>query len=86
MHRENCKTAFLSYKLKRSGDKMDLKISSDNDLGPVVMRLGPFVKQPEASSVRVNGKSPAETSVEHSGDSWWIRFAMPIGQVSGTNK
>lgn len=80
------KTAFLSYKLKRSGDKMDLKISSDNDLGPVVMRLGPFVKQPEASSVRVNGKSPAETSVEHSGDSWWIRFAMPIGQVSGTNK
>jgi len=78
------KTAFLSYKLKRSGDQMDLKISSDKDLGPVVMRLGPFTKQPEASSVRVNGKSPAGTSVEHSGDSWWIRFAMPIGQVLRT--
>jgi hypothetical protein len=79
-------TAFLNYTLKRSGDAMDLRISSDKDLGSVVMRLGPFAKQPEAPSVRVNGKSPAGTSVEHSGDSWWIRFLIPVRQVPNTNK
>jgi len=80
------KAAFLSYTLKRSGNAMDLRISADENLGPVAMRLGPFAKQSEAHDVRVNGKSPAGTSVEHSGDSWWIRFAMPVGLVPGINK
>jgi hypothetical protein len=65
---------------------MDLRIFSDKDLGPVVMRLGPFAKQLEAPRVRVNGKRPTGTSVEQSGDSQWIRFAMPVGQVPGTNE
>jgi hypothetical protein len=79
-------TAFLSYTLRRSGDAMDLSISSDKDLGSVVTRLGPFAKQPEARNVRVNGKRPARTSVQHSGDSWWLRFVMPVRQVPNTNK
>jgi hypothetical protein len=79
-------TAFLTYTLKRSGNAMDLRIFSDKDLGPVVMRLGPFAKQLEAPRVRVNGKRPTGTSVEQSGDSQWIRFAMPVGQVPGTNE
>jgi hypothetical protein len=80
------RTGFLSYTLKRSGDAMDLSISSDKDLGPVAMRLGPFAKRPEAHRVRVNGKIPSGTSVEQSGDSWWIRFAFPVRQVPNTNK
>ncbi len=32
-----------------------------------------------ASRVRVNGKTPAKTFVERSGDSWWVRFTMPVG-------
>ncbi len=75
-------TAFLSYTLKRSGDAMDLRISSDKDLGSVVVRLGPFAR-PEAPRVRVNGKRPMRTSVEKSGDSQWIRFVMSVGQVPG---
>lgn len=75
-------TAFLSYRLSRSGYAMSLRISSDKPLGPVAMRLGPFAKQPEVSSVRVNGKSPSGASVEHSGDSWWVRFSMAIGPAS----
>lgn len=72
-------TAFLDYKLKRSGDKMDLRISSDKDIGQVAVRLGPFAKQPQARSVRVNGKVPAGASVEHSGDSWWLIFRTSVG-------
>jgi hypothetical protein len=79
-------TAFLSYTLKRSGNAMDLRILSDKNLGTVVVRLGPFANQPKAPSVRVNGKRPAGTSVEQSGDSQWIRFAMPVGPVPGTGK
>lgn len=70
--------AYLSYKLERSGDGMKLKISADEDLGSVPMRLGPFEKRPETSSVRVNGEIPAGAATEHSGDSWWVRCAMPV--------
>lgn len=76
-------TTLLRYKLKRSGDGMKLKISSDKELGPVAIRLGPFEKQPDASNIRVNGKCPTETSIEHSGDSWWVRFTIPVGSVAG---
>jgi hypothetical protein len=68
--------AFLRYQLLRSGDRMKLKILSSKDVGPVAMRVGPFAKQPGPSSVLVNGKCPA-SSVEQSGDSWWVRFTMP---------
>ncbi len=73
-------TAFLNYRLERSGGKMGLEIFSNKDIGPVAMRLGPFAQQPNARSIRVNGRSPAGTSVEQSGDSWWIRFKMSVGQ------
>ena len=69
-------TAYLRYQLKRSGNRMKLEISSDQELGPVAMRLGPFERTPTASSVRVNGSIPAQTIIEHSGDSWWVRFTM----------
>jgi hypothetical protein len=72
-------TTFMNYKLERSGNKMNLQISSGKDLGPVATRLGPFENQPEASNVRVNGKIPAGASVQRSGDSWWVRFTLPVG-------
>lgn len=78
-------TAFLNYTLKRSGNQMDLRVSSDKGIGPVAVRLGPFAEQPQARSVRVNGKVPTGASVEHSGDSWWILFRIPIGPIAGTN-
>lgn len=72
-------TASLSYDLRRAHHGMDLTISADKDLGPVAMRLGPFAAQPNASDIRVNGKTPTGSSIEHSGDSWWIRFTAPVG-------
>ena len=72
------KTAFLSYHLKRVDGGMELKISTDRALGPVAMRLGPFEKQPEISKISINGQNPTGAVIEHSGDSWWVRF---IGQV-----
>lgn len=74
-------SALLRYKLNRSGDAMKLAISSDKELGPVVMRLGPFEKKASVSTVLVNGTHP-EVSVEQSGDSWWARFTMPVGPVA----
>ena len=70
--------ASLTYRLGRSGKGMDLSISSDKDLGQVAIRLGPFENRPETSSVRVNGRTPFGTAVEHSGDSWWVRFKMHV--------
>jgi hypothetical protein len=52
---------------------------TDAGLGPVAMRLGPFEGKPGASDVQVDGKRPPATSVERSGDSWWVRFKMPVG-------
>ena len=68
----------MRYQLVRSGRKMKLTIASDSDLGMVAMRLGPFKKRPGPSSVIVNGKRPAEVIAEHSGDSWWAKFTMPV--------
>lgn len=72
-------TADLNYTLKRAGDRMDLRIGADKDLGRVVVRLGPFARAPKANDVRVNGKAPAGAVVERSGDSWWVRFATTVG-------
>jgi hypothetical protein len=70
--------AHLRYKLSRFGEKMTLEISADKEIGPVAMRLGPFDKKPEASSIRVNGSMPGKVFVEQSGDSWWLRFSRPL--------
>ena len=63
-------TTFMRYTLERSSSRMKLEITSDKNLGPVTIRLGPFEKQPDASTVRINERLPAQVSVEHSGDSW----------------
>ena len=70
---------FLHYKLERSHHGMKLKISADKALGPVAMRLGPFGEQPDAADILVNGKNPAGASIERSGDSWWVKFTVPVG-------
>ena len=72
-------TALLRYHLRRTASGMDLKISADQNLGSVFARLGPFAQQPASSNIEVNGKIPAETSIEHHGDSWWVRFKMDVG-------
>lgn len=74
--------AHLRYQLERSGDKMKLGISCDKELGAVAMRLGPFSKRPDAPDIRVNGQIPPGTTVEHSGDSWWVRFKTVVGPAS----
>jgi hypothetical protein len=71
-------TAHLRYQLERSGNEMKLTIAADQDLGPVAMRLGPFKQQPKASNICVNSQSPAGTTVKQSGDSWWVRFTIPV--------
>ena len=75
----NIKTAFLHYKLERKGRGMTLEIGADREIGPVAMRLGPFEKQLEVSKISVNGQIPREAVVEHSGDSWWVKFTIPVG-------
>jgi hypothetical protein len=72
-------TAFLNYQLKRIGKGMDLKISANQALGPVAMRLGPFDKQPEISDIHINGQNPTGAIIERSGDSWWVQFTSSIG-------
>ncbi len=72
-------TTFLHYKLKRSGEGMKLEISSDETLGPVAMRLGPFDEQPETDDILVNGKNPSGATVSKSGDSWWVSFTALVG-------
>jgi hypothetical protein len=74
-------TAWLNYKLERSGKGMKLEISANKELGPIAMRLGPFEKEPEASKIRVNGQVPKGATTEHSGDSWWIKFTVSVGPV-----
>jgi hypothetical protein len=71
--------AFLSYRMKRVNGGMELKINTDEALGPVAMRLGPFEKQPEISKININGQNPPGAMVEHSGDSWWVRFTANVG-------
>ena len=72
-------SALLSYRLARSGRAMKLEVSADKPVGIVAIRLGPFQKQPDTSDVQVNGRIPAKASIEHSGDSWWVRFTIPVG-------
>jgi hypothetical protein len=71
-------TTCLRYQLQRTGRGMKLEIGADRDFGPVAMRLGPFKKQPETSDVRVNGQIPSGAAIEHSGDSWWVKFTITV--------
>jgi len=34
----------------------------------------------------VNGKHPAESSIEQSGDSWWVSFDATVGPAAVSNK
>ncbi len=79
-------TALLHYTLVRAQGRMNLAISANHELGPVTMRLGPFVKQPQASDVEVNGKHPADADILKSGDSWWVSFKAPVGPLSAAAK
>lgn len=76
------KTSQLRYSLKRIGKGMKLEISAADDLGPVRMRLGPFEKKPTATDVVVNGETPANAMIKHSGDSWWVTFTMVLKEAS----
>jgi hypothetical protein len=75
-------TTFLRYKLQRTGHGMKLDISADQDLGIIPMRLGPFEKRPKATDIRVNGQIPTGATVDQSGDSWWVKFALSVGLAS----
>jgi hypothetical protein len=76
---KNSETALLDYKLKRSGNGMNLEISANKAIGQVAMRLGPFEREPEISKIHINGQKPTGAVTEHSGDSWWIRFSANVG-------
>ena len=70
----------LNIKLKRVNNGMKLEISADKALGAVAMRIGPFENQPEISNISINGEKPCrDASIEHSGDSWWVKFAAAVG-------
>jgi hypothetical protein len=79
-------TVFLRYDLQRVAGHMSLEISADRQLGKVAMRLGPFEKRPVNSDLLVNGKHPAESSIEQSGDSWWVSFDATVGPAAVSNK
>jgi hypothetical protein len=79
-------TALLRYDLRRVAGHMSLDISADRQLGQVAVRLGPFEKQPQASDVLVNGKHLTESTVEQSGDSWWVSFTAPIAPAAAPAK
>ena len=81
-HHGKTDTALMHYKLERAAGRMRLDISSDKELGPVAIRLGPFEHSPGSSSIRVNGKVPAGRSIQHDGDSWWVRFTIPVGPLA----
>jgi hypothetical protein len=79
-------TTFLDYQLNRSGNKMNLRISSNQDIGPIAVRLGPFAEQPQARDALINGKVPAGAIIQQSGDSWWILFKISVGPIAGKSK
>jgi len=72
-------TAQLVYRERRSGEGIELHLAADKNVGPMAVRLGPFAEPPTAASVRVNGAVPPGAAIEQSGDSWWLRFTVPVG-------
>ncbi|MGH7940656.1 MAG: hypothetical protein ACREFR_06245, partial [Limisphaerales bacterium] len=71
-------TTLLHYKLERSRRGMNLEIGADQPLGRVAMRLGPFERSPDLANIRVNGQTPRNARIQHSGDSWWVGFAVEL--------
>ena len=71
-------TAHLNYSLRRNGNGMRLTVFSDKPLSTTEVRLGPLPKPANKLRFFLNGK-PIKSSVEHSGDSWWVRCRCPEG-------
>ena len=63
--------------LTRSRD-MGRSLEELTDLG--------YMKLPRAPSVQINGKSALKPSIEHSGDSWWVRLTPSVGPITGSVK
>jgi len=64
--------------MKRADKRMRLNVSSDKILSSVKLRLGAFRELSDNTKVMVNGKA-VKSSVQHSGDSWWVTFDVPEG-------
>lgn len=77
--------ALLRYELVRMGEGMEMKVSADKDLGPVMVRLGPLERRSPASGIRINGVVH-DVSMERSGDSWWARCTVGVGQEPGVEE
>jgi hypothetical protein len=77
-HSGKMENTFLHYKLKRSSRGMELEIGADEPLGAIAMRLGPFEQSPDLDKIRVNGQTPRNVRIEHTGDSWWAAFIIGI--------
>lgn len=77
-------TTHLRYEMLRKDGRVVLRIHSNKQLGVVAIRLGPFERRPVRSSISINGKIPDGSSIEYSGDSWWMRFSSKIGPLRGT--
>ncbi|HEV2487646.1 MAG TPA: hypothetical protein VGT08_19150 [Terracidiphilus sp.] len=82
-HQVSRETALVKYCLMRTAGRMNFEISSDKDLGPTAVRLGPFEKQPAKSQILVNWRMPDNATVQFSGDSWWVGFKTTVGPTTG---
>jgi hypothetical protein len=85
-HDGKTETALLRYDLQRTAGQFSLKISADRQLGSVAIRLGPFEEHPNKSDVLVNGRHPTGSTIEQSGDSWWVSFTAPVGPAEAAAK
>ncbi len=85
-HAGKTETALVQYKLERVAGRMNLDISSSKELGPVSMRLGPFVRKPSIGNVLINGRPPENASITQSGDSWWVGFKATVGLAKVTSR
>ena len=82
-HMGKTEPALMHYKLDRLAGRMNIEISSNKELGPIAIRLGPFDKRPGGTNVRINGRLPENATVQYSGDSWWVGFKASIGPTTG---
>jgi hypothetical protein len=85
-HQGRTETALVQYLLERTAGRMNLEVSSNKELGSVAIRLGPFDGEPSVTDVLINGRSPDNATVQHSGDSWWVGFEATVGPVKVTTR
>jgi len=76
-------TAHIGYTLNRTATGMEMDLVSNSALGAIDVRLGPLRAKANGARVTVNGKA-ASASVQRSGDSSWVRFAIPAGQTKAS--